>query len=357
MIEKKNLILSKIDELIDEKPISHSDFIFWIERIIIFIDNEFPDTLNYQKRKGLIGQFESKDKCLIFGLVDTENNIKKILKDLKTSLQLDSFDNFYIDLHHEVKNVSLKLFKDGHYSEAIFEAVKALNNYVKKKASITDADLFNAMAKAFSEKNPILFLNELKNQSEKDEQDGFRFLFQGAMKGIRNPKGHETIKLKDTNEALEYLAFISLLFRKVDHAKLKKEKKIEILNKDGKFRKSYNRLLASFLDKGTINRAAILSDDNFNINEFDYKNGIIKVEVVGIKESSYNIEINTKNKTLVHNCHDFQERRAADKKFCKHLAKLFLILKDIDSVSALKFLREIAENINEYKFLSFKNLN
>ena len=115
---------------------------------------------------------------------------------------------------------------------------------------------------------------------------------------------------------------------------------------------NYNALLKAFLDKGTINRAAILSDDNFNINEFDYKNGIIKVEFVGINESSYNIEINTKNKTLVHNCQDFQERRAADKKFCKHLAKLFLMLKDKDSVSALKFLREIAENINDYKFLS-----
>ena len=115
---------------------------------------------------------------------------------------------------------------------------------------------------------------------------------------------------------------------------------------------NYNTLLKAFLDKGTINRAAILSNENFNIKEFDYNNGIITVEVVGIKESSYNIEINTKNKTLVHNCHDFQERRATDKKFCKHLAKLFLILKDKDSVSALNFLREIAENINEYKFLS-----
>jgi len=73
---------------------------------------------------------------------------------------------------------------------------------------------------------------------------------------------------------------------------------------------NYNTLLKAFLDKGTINRAAILSDENFNIKEFDYNNGIITVEVVGIKESSYNIEINTKNKTLVHNCHDFQERRA-----------------------------------------------
>jgi hypothetical protein len=115
---------------------------------------------------------------------------------------------------------------------------------------------------------------------------------------------------------------------------------------------NYNTLLKAFLDKGTINKAVLISEDNFNIKEFDYKNGIIRVEVVGIKESSYKIEINIKNKSLIHNCHDFQERRAANKKFCKHLAKLFLILKDKEPVSALKFLREIAENINEYQFLS-----
>ena len=46
---------------------------------------------------------------------------------------------------------------------------------------------------------------------------------------------------------------------------------------------NYNTLLKAFMDKGTINRAAILSDENFNIKEFDYINGIILVEVVGIK--------------------------------------------------------------------------
>lgn len=76
------------------------------------------------------------------------------------------------------------------------------------------------MAKAFSERNPIIKLNPLKTQSDMDEQEGFRFLYQGAMKGIRNPKGHDTVKLKDKNKALEYLAFISLLFRRVDEGNL-----------------------------------------------------------------------------------------------------------------------------------------
>lgn len=122
----------------------------------------------------------------------------------------------------------------------------------------------------------------------------------------------------------------------------------ETIKEDSK----YNTLLKAFLDKGTINRAVLLSEDKFNIKEFDYDNGVIKVDVVGIKEASYNIKINTKNKTIIHDCHDFQERRANDKKFCKHLAKLFLILKEKNETTSMKFLKEIAENINTYKFSS-----
>jgi len=64
--------------------------------------------------------------------------------------------------------------------------------------------------------NPKLKFNGLANQSEKDEQEGFMHLFAGLMHGVRNPKGHEIANLKDPYRTLEYLGFISLLFRKLD---------------------------------------------------------------------------------------------------------------------------------------------
>ncbi len=42
----------------------------------------------------------------------------------------------------------------------------------------------------------------------------------GAIKGIRNPKAHENIKQKDKNRTLEYLAFLSLLFRRAEEGKI-----------------------------------------------------------------------------------------------------------------------------------------
>ena len=44
---------------------------------------------------------------------------------------------------------------------------------------------------AFSEVNPKVKLTPLKTQSEKDEQEGYRFVFAGGVKAIRNPRGHE----------------------------------------------------------------------------------------------------------------------------------------------------------------------
>ena len=123
-----------------------------------------------------------------------------------------------IRLHPEIGKVSEQLFKDGHYAQAIFEAFKAINNAVKKKSGVEDKDGQALMAYVFSGNPPVLALNSLLTQSEKDEQDGFKFLFMGAITGIRNPKAHENIIQTDTYRTLHYLIFASLLMARVDES-------------------------------------------------------------------------------------------------------------------------------------------
>ena len=106
-----------------------------------------------------------------------KENMKGILVDLATSYNLDIAPDFYINLHPKVKEHSLNLFKNGHYTQAIFESIKALYNYIKKKAQIIDKDLSDAMAKAFNENNPIIKLNDYISRSDKNEQEGFKFLY------------------------------------------------------------------------------------------------------------------------------------------------------------------------------------
>lgn len=115
---------------------------------------------------------------------------------------------------------------------------------------------------------------------------------------------------------------------------------------------NFNVLINSFTDKGTLNRSVSISDTAFEILECDSVKGILKSRVKGSKEESYIIEINTKKKLVCHNCHDFVTRRADNKKFCKHLTKLFLLLKDKDETIAEFFLSKLAENINTWDFTS-----
>ncbi|GAJ10706.1 unnamed protein product, partial [marine sediment metagenome] len=114
----------------------------------------------------------------------------------------------------------------------------------------------------------------------------------------------------------------------------------------------FNTLLKAFLDRGTLNRAVTVSDSAFNIIKFDPKSRIIKAEVTGSKDALYNIEISINDKFIKHNCQDFQTNRAKNKTFCKHLAKLFLLLKKKNEKSALFFLESITNEINNWDFLS-----
>ena len=55
----------------------------------------------------------------------------------------------------------------------------------------------NLMSQVFAPQGRSLKLNQLMSDPDRDEQDGFRFLYMGAMTGIRNPKAHDVIKQND----------------------------------------------------------------------------------------------------------------------------------------------------------------
>jgi uncharacterized protein (TIGR02391 family) len=121
------------------------------------------------------------------------------------------------ELHPKVLAASKKLLQDGHYPQAVFEAFKALEEYVREKSGRDEYGEY-LMSKVFDEDKPILEIKHSRPDTARDEQKGFRFIFMGAMTGIRNPKGHHTIVQKDKTRTLQYLALASLLFKTVDEA-------------------------------------------------------------------------------------------------------------------------------------------
>jgi uncharacterized protein (TIGR02391 family) len=127
------------------------------------------------------------------------------------------------NIHPDIAKVSLRLFDNGHYSHATFEAFKFIDNQVKKVSGIKDTG-FNLMMAAFDQKAPRIQLNDLVSMSDTDEQLGFRHVFAGAMSGIRNPRGHDNeIDRPDTIDlCLDHLSMASVLLRTLEKRKLPK---------------------------------------------------------------------------------------------------------------------------------------
>ena len=117
-----------------------------------------------------------------------------------------------------LRSVSRKLFADGHYAQAVSQALICLNNAVKDKSELSGEDGASLMRKAFSAKKPTLRLNDNTTQSEKDEQQGYMDIYAGAMTGIRNPRVHEHDFMDAPDRALELLALANHLFHKLDEA-------------------------------------------------------------------------------------------------------------------------------------------
>ena len=118
--------------------------------------------------------------------------------------------------HPRIVEASRSQFKSGHYSDAIFRAFRCIEILVKEKSGVRNEIGPNLMHRVFNEKSPIIKLNSLEQDFEIDEQSGFRFLYAGAMVGIRNPKAHAEIEQKDPYRTLEYLSLASLLAKRLE---------------------------------------------------------------------------------------------------------------------------------------------
>lgn len=137
------------------------------------------------------------------------------VKEAVSEQQLHPFDkrNIHPGLPKKVRT----FFDDSHYAESTFEAFKYLDKVVQGFAGSSKSGE-KLMMDVFNESSPTLKLTPLSNQSEQDEQRGFKFLFSGGVIAIRNPRGHEVDQVDDVDTCLDHLAFVSLLIRRLEQA-------------------------------------------------------------------------------------------------------------------------------------------
>ncbi len=124
------------------------------------------------------------------------------------------------NIHGRLRSLVKKLFDDGHYVQATFEAYKFLDKEVQRHSGASESGK-TLMMKAFSEITPLIRLTPMANTSDKDEQEGYKFLFAGSIIAIRNPRGHE-VGLPDTpDQCLDHLSLASLLLRRLEQSGFK----------------------------------------------------------------------------------------------------------------------------------------
>ena len=121
------------------------------------------------------------------------------------------------NIHPAIALVSMKLFDNGHYAQATFEAFKYIEKTVRSVSGIKETG-FKLMMNAFDEKGPKIRLTDLKTISDTDEQIGFRHIFAGTMSGIRNPRGHDNL-VDPIDVCLDHLSVASVLLRKLEARK------------------------------------------------------------------------------------------------------------------------------------------
>ncbi|MCW3107807.1 MAG: hypothetical protein JWQ09_2313 [Segetibacter sp.] len=132
----------------------------------------------------------------------------------------DSLDEFVKrNFHAEVVKHSQKLFTQRNFFHAVFESAKAYNKDIKEKSK-SDKDGQALMLMVWGWDSGVLKITACQTQTDKDYQDGIKFISGGLMSAIRNPTAHEpAISWPiDKQDCLDILSLISFLYRQLDKA-------------------------------------------------------------------------------------------------------------------------------------------
>lgn len=121
-------------------------------------------------------------------------------------------------IHPLIVKVSKERFDVAQYADAVEAAFKTINNEVKKiiyEKTGEEIDGNTLMQKAFNKNNPLIRFVETDYRTDQDIQQGYQFMFSGAILGIRNPKAHDVEEISKP-DAIRKLHFASMLMFKLD---------------------------------------------------------------------------------------------------------------------------------------------
>ena len=117
--------------------------------------------------------------------------------------------SFNVDIDQDMYEIYRNEYESGNYASAIRTAFLYLSECLRERTDL-DLDGEKLITTAFSVKKPLIKLNDLKTESEKNEQAGMMSILQGMYKAIRNPRSHN-YKVDSKEECDSILIFINYL--------------------------------------------------------------------------------------------------------------------------------------------------
>jgi len=130
------------------------------------------------------------------------------------------------ELHPWVWSGASSLWQSGHFREAVEGALKKVNAETQNKVGRRDVSETDLFKQAFSLDRPTTGKPRLRRMASDGSktydsvQRGAMNLAEGVFAGIRNPLSHEAVQELGEQQALEYLAALSVLARWVDEASI-----------------------------------------------------------------------------------------------------------------------------------------
>jgi uncharacterized protein (TIGR02391 family) len=116
-------------------------------------------------------------------------------------------------LHPKIIQRCQQQFESGKYDDAIFNAMKTVEEEIRARASAEPTDLgVKLVSKVMSpNQQPKLIFSEVNS-----EQDAAQFMYRGAIGSFKNPLSHRFLDTSDPIKTFEILGFASLLMRMLD---------------------------------------------------------------------------------------------------------------------------------------------
>ena len=160
--------------------------------------------------------------CNFLDLIATDENKEYINDLLIKSGVLDiskkqSSEFIGRNFHPEIMKNCSKLYFDGHYFHAVFEATKIYHQCVQDKTqSIKEGQ--DLMLHVWNPDKGTLKVTKCVSSTDKNVQEGIAFLSAGLMRAIRNPTAHEPAHLWPIKkeECLDILSFTGCLKTMLD---------------------------------------------------------------------------------------------------------------------------------------------